>query len=530
MKKFLFFNLFLIFFCCDSLLLSAQEISAVYDFKTSILTINNQKDLCVLKAVDSMPKQLLEFIGNTGEKRLEYGEIYTISNITQEHMEKWKTIIVYLRDAQNNFNQRYDIVIQIKNQPNNSTAFDIEELSLLQPLYIYITIGTVVVFVVVFVIIFSRKKRKKTIFTRNDNPVIQIIEEEKNDYKNGLEYIRRDSNNYFLLDLEEYLHDTAVKKVYFAREVIKKINGYFKEFLEHPDRTNETGCYLIGGWENVNSNQEQYNISIEEMVIPGDDAVYDEYSLNFGLKIGIKLGSDIQNLCEKTGRDYVHTAWMHSHPGLGLFLSSHDLVVQKQLAYEDAPKRTIALVIDTNTPDWQMAIFSPKNNGIMNNKEDLIQTISFDILNDWSRHKQTKVTAPLSFENTYIVESDDTKEKFAFSAKIINQLDDFSYEENADNVFYCYGEFHRIANQRIWKVNTCEDGKQDKVIGCFFMANENDPSFNEQKYTGLLNENEFCMVLYDENMSLQFIDENNAIHVIHASLKDMKEWTRRKRI
>lgn len=527
MKKLLFLIFFLILIGNSCLSLPMDTITAIYDCKTKTLTIQNY-NLCLFnKAVDRFPNKIIDYFPFYGDSaKLEKGT-YVITSITEEELADYKTITVYFRDKQDKWTQRCNIEIQFINQvTDSSTAKDISSRKFL---YISIAFGSIALLLLFFLWIRKRGKQKEE-EKINSNPVIQIIEEEKNIYQKGLDHIHQDSGNYFVLNMEEFTRDTAVKKVYLSREVIKKINSYFKEFLEHPDRTNETGCYLIGCWEIADGKQELYNISIEEIVIPGDDAIYDEYSLNFGLTIGIKLGSEIQNRCEKSGRDYVHTAWMHSHPGLGLFLSSHDLIVQKQLTYEDAPKRMIAVVIDTNTPDWQMAIFSSKTNGSMNNKEDLLKTISFDVLNDWSRQKSTESTYPLSFDNTYLVASEDSKVRYALSAKIINQIDDLAYTENADHSFYCHGEHHQIGDQHTWMVNTCGNTKQDNSIGRLFLSKENANPINTQQYTELTSDNEIGLVLNpNEKMTIFCKDSDNEIQIIQASLKDMKEWTRRKR-
>jgi len=142
---------------------------------------------------------------------------------------------------------------------------------------------------------------------------------------------------------------------------------------------------LVGRWEFVpDSNQQLYDISIEKLVEPGDDAIYSEYNLNFGAKIGITLNFVIDNLCENTGYEYVHTAWMHTHPGFGLFLSNQDLSVQSQLAYSQHAGRLLAIVLDSNTPDLDMAFFTPQKNGNMNNDKNLKKTLSLEEFYKWA--------------------------------------------------------------------------------------------------------------------------------------------------
>jgi uncharacterized protein YoxC len=199
---------------------------------------------------------------------------------------------------------------------------------------------------------------------------------------------------YFEVKMQEIFDDTTIQSVYFSRKAIFDIYKFFSDFLKYNDKTNETGCFLVGRWDFAGSPyQKQYDISIEAIVEPGDDAVYGEYTLNFGAKIGISLNYIIDNLCEKSGKEYVHTAWMHSHPGLGLFLSSQDLNVQSQLAHSQHKGRMLALVLDSNSPDFRMAFFSPKKDGTMNNDSNLKKKLSFEDIYQWAK-SPVKVVPP----------------------------------------------------------------------------------------------------------------------------------------
>lgn len=520
--------------------LSAQKkgITAVYDAQAGVLTIENQQNLCKFVCEKEMPASMKRFAGDSC-RILEQGEKYTIKNISPEDMEKYKGLRVYFRNSEGVYDQPYIVAVQVINEPvkeeaeqEEKTPFYIQWLALGKSVIFYASGAFLLLVVLVIVLLLLRRKRKTKDSDEGENHhVMQVIEEEKNDYEVGLDYIRQHPEQYFSVNMEEFSLDTAVKKVYFSREAVKNLNSYYKAFLEQPERTNETGCYLIGGWETVDGNDELYNISIEEMVIPGDDAVYDEYSLNFGLKIGIKLGSSIRNLCEKTGRDYVHTAWMHSHPGLGLFLSSHDLVVQKQLAYPDAPKRMVAIVIDTNTPNWQMAFFTAKTSSVMNNKDDLLKTISFDVLNEWSRHKAVAVQSSTTVENSFIVTTEDARDEFAFSAKTINQIDDAVYSENLKGSYPLFGEIRQNGEVKTRVVTACETSAEDKEIGLLMVDSDKEEAFSAHCCDEKLEHADFCLVYRSEQECyVVWQNADKKIRFVHTSLKEMKEWTRRKRV
>ncbi|MBQ6155830.1 MAG: hypothetical protein IJK22_04430 [Bacteroidales bacterium] len=543
MKRYLRIAIAVVLLSCTAMVSSAQSksIAAVYyDAQTHELTIDRPMNLCKIICTEDMPVALRRFVGDSC-KILEQDKKYVAPNITPEEMAGYDSLTVYFRNAQKMevYDQPYRVKIDIRNlieeekeKETKKVPFYAKWLALGKSVIYFASGGFLLLVVLLVTLLLLRRKRKvKNDSTEESLHVMQVVEEEQNDYAVGLDYIRQHPEGYFAVDMEEFSLDTAVKKVYFSREAVKSLNSYYKAFLEQPERTNETGCYLIGGWETVDGNDEQYNISVEEMVIPGDDAVYDEYSLNFGLKIGIKLGSTIRNLCEKTGRDYVHTVWMHSHPGLGLFLSSHDLVVQKQLAYPDAPKRMVAIVIDTNTPNWQMAFFTAKNNGVMNNKEDLLKTISFDVLNEWSRHKAVMTTPSATVENSFVVSTEDTRDEFAFSAKTINQIDDAVYAEAAEESCPLYGEIRLNEEKKTRVVTACGISGDDKQIGLLVVDPDTEEAFDPHRCDESLTQVDFCLVYRSEQECyVVWQNADRKIRFLHTSLKEMKEWTRRKRV
>jgi hypothetical protein len=197
--------------------------------------------------------------------------------------------------------------------------------------------------------------------------------------------------DYLEINMLDIVNDSTIRNIYLSRDAIFTIYKFFTDFLKLNGKTNETGCFLVGRWEYVpESHQQMYDISIENIVEPGDDAVYGEYNLNFGAKIGITLNYAIENLCEKTGHEYVHTAWMHTHPGLGLFLSNEDLSVQSQLAHSQHPGRLLAIVLDSNTPDLEMAFFTLQKTGAMNNDKNLKRKLSLEELHDWAKNRSEK--------------------------------------------------------------------------------------------------------------------------------------------
>jgi len=185
------------------------------------------------------------------------------------------------------------------------------------------------------------------------------------------------------LDMFDFADSSSIRKVYISRDVIKDLFTFFTEFT----KSTETGCYIVGRWDYVpDSNQEAYDISLEYTVKPGRDATYSEYECNFGAEIGTSLIMDNRKYSEQTNTEYVHTSWVHSHPGLQLFLSQQDLVVQSTLTNNSPYKRMLAIVIDT-IDNFKMGFFTPKSgsNSTMNNAEDMKKTITLGELYHWAQ-------------------------------------------------------------------------------------------------------------------------------------------------
>lgn len=516
--------------------LRAQDIEVLYNPETEVLTIENRWDAVELRKAGNMPVSMQKDIG--ASRKIGKEETVTFAPVSMGEVKAYKTVIFYSRDAEDKYTIGNPVTIRIQ-QPESLAESQVvaDENTTRSRKYLpFVIAGVAIVSLLSIMVLakwyYSQKKRKKKIEEeRASSQVMQVVEEETSDCSVGLNHVHQASDNYYTVDMHVFFKDTAVEKVYLSRDIIKRVNSYFKEFLDKPDRTPETGCYLIGAWERVAGSYERYNVSIEEMVTPGDDMIPGEFSLNFGLKIGIDLGSTIRNLCEKTMRDYVQTAWMHSHPGLGLFLSSHDLVVQKQLTYPDEPKRLLAIVIDTNTPDWKTVFFSAKQNGMMNNKEELLQTISFDTLLEWSRHKTTAASStPMDIDNTYNVSSADAADLFAFTSRAVNRMDDLIDTDSFDEVHVFHAEIQQVGSRKIRLISDFDTMESARNNG--FLAKELDDSKAFMAhYAELLQHHDFGIVYRDEEQScILYRNAKQEICTLPLSLKEMKGWTRRKRV
>ncbi|MFH1119803.1 MAG: hypothetical protein V1775_08255 [Bacteroidota bacterium] len=234
----------------------------------------------------------------------------------------------------------------------------------------------------------------------------------------GLEHVIDNAGaDFFCIDLNDIWADTLVRKVYIHRSCIKKTYKFFFESCAAEGKIPETGGYLIGAWEPDRQDPKKYNVSLEDFIEPGDDAIYEEYQLNFGAKIGVRLERLIQDYREKSGREYTLTAWFHSHPEIKIFLSNHDLDVQERLSSKEHKHKLLALVIDPNTQeDHKMAfltgIFSYKSNGAMNNNPGEMKLVKWKDLYEWA------ITPPVhEIKDHYCIEFN-----HIFSRSLISRL------------------------------------------------------------------------------------------------------------
>lgn len=238
-----------------------------------------------------------------------------------------------------------------------------------------------------------RKKQKirKTEELRINNSTVRRRVTTTIQYPSGIDEVKEQAGSeYYEIDINaEFFNDSAVEKIYFHKKCIEEIYEFLSNTLKSSSKIKEGGCYLLGRWEMIDN---KYQVSYEHIVMPGDDAICKEYELNFGAKIGIRMGTALSSLREKTNRQYVLTAWLHTHPGLGIFLSAQDISVQNQLMDTVYRNRLTAIVIDILTPEINFVIFTPKTDGTMNNKADVRKEMSFEELYLWTKGNPQKIS------------------------------------------------------------------------------------------------------------------------------------------
>lgn len=400
--------------------------------------------------------------------------------------------------------------------------------------------------------LFVKRKPKEDKPQTSSNSALEIVEEVSTQYIANLDYVRQSPGSYFTMDMQKDFADTAVHKIFIHHTAVKKMYDFFKKELENSTQTNETGCYFIGCWEHDDPENKTYNISVEDIIEPGDDIVPGEFSFNFGLKIGVKLFARIADLTKTTNRDFVHTVWMHSHPGLGLFLSSHDLLVQKQLTYSDAPNRLVAFVIDTNTPEWDLAVFTAKTNGDMNNKEELKRLYSLESLYKWSRTARAtegeshqvmveQAKEEHGMENYYLWQVNhqgNSKTTNAYiSGRAINAIDDILYTYAGKQAVggYMAGRIENKGNLSTIIIEDCPQQETTDSIGPIVVDSKIQDSDIQAKFQNKTTHK--CLMVFKKEDEILVLIRDNANQpfpplssAAKCPIKPMKDWLHRKRI
>ena len=192
-----------------------------------------------------------------------------------------------------------------------------------------------------------------------------------------------DNKAYMKIECADFCNDSAVRRIYLKNTCIKEIYNLYAEDLRNPDNPKEDGCMVLGRWVYDNETNEYY-VSLEHIVKPGDDAVFQEYELNFGGKIKLKVAEKLRKLRRETNLQYDLTCWVHSHPGLGVFFSNSDNNVQLQLKHPTHPNFLTAIVIDILTPEQELGIFTFRHDSTVNSKNDLKKLYSLEAWHKWA--------------------------------------------------------------------------------------------------------------------------------------------------
>ena len=191
------------------------------------------------------------------------------------------------------------------------------------------------------------------------------------------------NDQYMVIETSEFCDNSFVRHIYIKNTCVKDIYNMYAEDLRNPDNPMEDGCMVVGRWV-FDEKENIYDVTLEQVVFPGDDAVFSEYEFSFGAKIKIKMRERLKRLRRESRLQYDNTCWVHSHPGLGVFFSNPDNNVHLSLKHPHHPMFLTALVIDILTPEQTLGIFTFKRDGNITSKTDLKRLYSLEEWYQWA--------------------------------------------------------------------------------------------------------------------------------------------------
>ena len=343
---------------------------------------------------------------------------------------------------------------------------------------------------------------------------------------------------YLKIECKEFCSESAVRAIYIKNTCVKDLYNMYAEDLRNPNNPKEDGCMVIGRWVQDMATK-QYDVSLEYIVTPGDDAVFAEYELNFGGKIQLKKADMLKRLRRDTGLQYDLTCWVHSHPGLGVFFSNSDNNVQMQLKNDLHPHFLTALVVDILTPKQETGIFTFKPDDTVNSKNDLTKMYSLEEMYKWAIESERRSFNKDDFFNALC----NAKKRIfeCYGIELSNgTIIDMAYMASNSNGFvglvHGYslqqGEKLECITTSVTKISNVSDSE---VIGCFVVAAHcSIPSIRKAiaQYLGTIN---FVLVYTATDgliTSIPVVNRdlcNNEDYYGEHLLEDLKIWTRRKR-
>ncbi len=348
-----------------------------------------------------------------------------------------------------------------------------------------------------------------------------------------------DNPAYKQIDCNDFCQDSAVRRIYIKNTCIKDIYNMYAEDLRNPDNPKEDGCMVLGRWV-FDSETNEYYVSLEHIVLPGDDAVFAEYELNFGGKIKMKVREKLRKLRRETNLQYDLTCWVHSHPGLGVFFSNSDANVQMQLKDPNHPNFLTAIVVDILTPEQEFGIFTFKSDSTINSKSDLTKFYSLEEFYQWAIESERNSFNRDNHINCLANAKSHTNDFSAvqLSNSTIIDLGMLIAEPTNSFVGIVQGYPHHegLNTEYITTKVSKEEGESSKeLIGCFITAQHCSIPTVRKNLANYLDKIKFVLVYSAADGMLTTIpvqdkalctDEN---YYSEQKFEELKIWTRRKR-
>lgn len=371
-----------------------KESREEYIQKHGLREYYEDKKIAIKRKEDNIDLYINRFIvsnfnSNELPDRFEYET--KLRNILEEKISERKDILESLHD--NIFNEDVTTIVPKHSFFGNSKIISVGVILLVICLFSFVV-----------QIVRKTNKKKKAVLASAEitkqNAQADIIVRRKTTSilkKQSLEDVQN-NEMYLPIECTDFCSDSAVRRIYLKNTCIKDIYNMYAEDLRNPDNPNEDGCMVLGRWVHDEQDDEYY-VSLEEIVKPGDDAIFKEYELNFGGKIKLKVSERLRKLRRETNLQYDMTCWVHSHPGLGVFFSNADNGVQMQLKHPTHPKFLVAIVIDILTPNQELGIFTFKHDLSINSKNDLKRMYSLEDLHKWAIESDRTSFKPEDYRN-----------------------------------------------------------------------------------------------------------------------------------
>lgn len=411
-----------------------------------------------------------------------------------------------------------------------------------------INIGAIALVVLILIICFGimakRKKDKRKQInlqpSSNDASPAIVVRRKTTSVlkKQSLEDVI-DNKAYLKIECTDFCNDSAVRRMYVKNTCIKDIYNMYADDLRNNDNPKEDGCMVLGRWVHDDQTNEYY-VSLEEVVRPGDDAVFQEYELNFGGKIKLEVRNRLGKLRKNTNLQYDLTCWVHSHPGLGVFFSNSDSNVHNQLKHPSHPNFLTAIVVDILTPRQELGIFTFKHDSSINSGNDLKKMYSLEELHKWAVESDRNSYKPDDYYNVLSNADNvcDGCQGIQLSNGAIIDISSITTVGNMGLVGWIYGFGTRDRGKNEYVVKTVSDVEgitDNDLLGCLVIGTHcSMPSIRKaiSEYSDKIQFVLFYSVKNETITTIPVIDTQLSMDEKFYSeekLEDLKIWTRRKR-
>ena len=487
------------------------------------------------KAKESIDDLANEFKSYYKDVIIDESEFYcfdSIKFILKKRAEKREIALNKLREA-------------INTDESSVSLFDFSKLHKQTIINIVVIVG-VILFLFIWFVLVARKREKENKQKHIQHQHVQpgsptIVVRRKTTSilkKQSLEDVIG-NKAYMKIECADFCSDSAVRRMYIKNTCIKDIYNMYAEDLRNPDNPKEDGCMVLGRWV-LDHQTNEYYVSLEEIVQPGDDAVFQEYELNFGGKIKLKVAEKLRKLRRESNLQYDLTCWVHSHPGLGVFFSNSDANVQMQLKHPSHPNFLTAIVVDILTPQQEFGIFTFKHDSTINSKNDLNKMYSLEELHKWAVESDRYSFKAEDYYNT-LSKSEDLYEEckgVQLNNSAIIDMCSITTEPTMGLVAWAHGYMTMSYGKKefiVTSITKSESTTDDDMLGCLVIGTHcSIPSIRKtiSAYSSKVNFVLFYSISQETLTTIPVIDmelSTDEKFYCEEKLEDLKIWTRRKR-